>query len=32
MYICKRNDKIINQNQIYYVTKKSNRRQNCQGA
>ena len=31
LYICRCNDKIINQNQINYVTKKSNRRQNCQG-
>lgn len=30
MYICKRNDKVINQNQIYYEPKKSNRRQNRQ--
>ena len=26
MYICRQNDKVINQNQIYYVTKKSKRK------
>ena len=30
LYICRCNDKVINQNQIYYVTKKSNWRQNRQ--
>ena len=30
MYICNRHDKVINQNQINYDTKKPNRRQNRQ--
>ena len=30
MYICRQNDKVINQNQINYEPKKSNRRQNRQ--
>lgn len=28
MYICRQNDKVINQNQIYYDTKKPNWGQN----
>lgn len=30
MYICRQNDKVINQNQINHDTKKPNRRQNRQ--
>ena len=30
MYICKRNDKVINQNQVNYEPKKSNRGKNSQ--